>query len=234
MTSKKRVGELLTAARKSGGFDLEEISATTKINSKYLKALEKGDYSLFSSPLHIKGFLKIYSSFLGLNEEEVLAFWRREYNCEKADKEAAKFPPKMVKETTFEIGPRFFAITAGTLLVLGFLSFLTVQYVKFSAPPKLMVSSPQGDLVTSENEINVFGIASADAVLSINGKNIILGEGGEFLMEMPLKEGINLINIIAKNRFEKEAKKTFKVVYEPPKLPPQPIVEPELEEESVD
>jgi cytoskeletal protein RodZ len=221
MESRKTVGAILADARKSKKVSFREISAVTKINPKFLNALEAGDYSVFSSPLHIKGFLKNYAGFLELDESEILAFWRREYNAAAVEKKTSKKPPKPLKDSLLDIGPAFFAIVSGVLLVTGFVGYLVYQYIRYSAPPKLLVSSPQGDLVVEKPEIDVFGVASVDAELTVNAEKIVLGEGGEFLVKLPLNEGLNLVNIIAKNKFDKEVKKTFKVVYDKPKPPPE-------------
>lgn len=225
------MGEILKNTRAQKGLTLLEIAKKTKINVKYLEALEKGDYKAFSSLVHIKGFLKIYASFLDLSENEILAFWRREYNTYEISKNEKNIPPKPLKESILNLGPAFFSVVGVGILVLAFLGYLAYQYARFSAPPDLLVSQPQGDLVTETAQIDVFGVASKDAVLTVNGEDITLGEGGEFLVKVPLSEGMNLINIIAKNRLEKETKKTFKIVYERPKPPPEPEPVMPLEEE---
>lgn len=220
MTQGKKVGEILKAAREKSEQSLNEISQNLKINTKYLQALESGNYSIFSSIVHLKGFLKNYAKYLGLNEEEVLAFWRREYGEIIISNPEANKPPKPVKNSVIELGPAFFSAAGVGLLVIFFLGYLGFQYFKYSSPPSLLVSQPEKDIVVDKPEIDVFGVASKEAHLTVNGQEVILGEGGEFLVKLPLQEGMNLVNIVAKNDLEKETKKTFKVVYSPPLPPP--------------
>jgi len=222
MAQTTKVGDLLKNARLEKKLDFNAISKKTKINKKYLGALEEGEYKVFSSLVHIKGFLKIYASYLGLNEGEILAFWRREYDTYKVSKQERNTPPKPLKDSLLDFSPAFFSTAVIAFLVILFLGYLIYQYTRFSSPPDLLVSQPQEDMVTEIPEVDVFGVASKDARLFINGKEITLGEGGEFLEKVPLSEGMNLINIIAENKFEKQTKKTFKVIYEPTKPPPEP------------
>ena len=170
---------------------------------------------------------------MGLSEDEILAFWRREYNLYEVSKKEKTTAPKPLKEGILTLGPAFFSVVGVGFLVLAFLGYLAYQYIKYSAPPELLVSQPQSDLVTEESQIDVFGVVSKDAALTVNGEDITLGEGGEFLVKVPLSEGLNLVNIIAKNKLEKETKKTFKVVYEPLKPPPPPAL-PESQKDVVD
>lgn len=75
----KKAGEILKENRLKKNLSLSEISQELRIHIRFLEAIENADYSVFSDAVQIKGFIKNYSRFLGLNEGEVMAFWRREY-----------------------------------------------------------------------------------------------------------------------------------------------------------
>src|SRR3989339_2012106 len=83
MNNQRSVSSILRTARQNKGVSLADASRALKIHVRFLKALEEGNYSIFSSPVHLKGFLKNYSSFLSLPVDEILAFFRREYPIEK-------------------------------------------------------------------------------------------------------------------------------------------------------
>jgi cytoskeletal protein RodZ len=63
------VGNRLRQARLKKGLTLDEVHKKTKIHINILKALEEGG-PLEISPVYLKGFLKIYSEFLGLQESQ--------------------------------------------------------------------------------------------------------------------------------------------------------------------
>jgi len=67
------LGEKLMVERESRGISIEEASKTTRINMQYLRGLEKDDYSCFPAAIYLKGFLRTYASFLGLDADSIIA-----------------------------------------------------------------------------------------------------------------------------------------------------------------
>ena len=61
------IGSSLREARIRQGYDLAEAEAATKIRSKYLDALEEERFDVLPAPTYVKGFLRSYADFLGLD-----------------------------------------------------------------------------------------------------------------------------------------------------------------------
>ena len=57
--------------RKKINKDLVDISAETKVNIKYLRAIESGDFDILPN-VYIRLFLRTYSDYLELNSDEIL------------------------------------------------------------------------------------------------------------------------------------------------------------------
>jgi transcriptional regulator with XRE-family HTH domain len=66
------LGEFLQQMRQQRGVTLEQAASQTKISLRMLKALEQNDFSQIPSEVFVKGFVRSYASFLGLDEREVL------------------------------------------------------------------------------------------------------------------------------------------------------------------
>src|SRR5687768_8149039 len=66
------VGELLREARTERGFTLADAERETKIRQKYLSALEEDDVTSLPGPLYVRGFLRKYAMFLGMDPDELL------------------------------------------------------------------------------------------------------------------------------------------------------------------
>ena len=66
-------GESLRREREMRGVTLEEIFATTKINLRFLQALEAEDFAKLPGGIFTRSFLRAYASYLGLDTERVLA-----------------------------------------------------------------------------------------------------------------------------------------------------------------
>lgn len=57
----------LKQARIESGKTLEEISSYLKIRKQYLVALEEEDFSSMPAEVYVKGYLKLYSNYLGID-----------------------------------------------------------------------------------------------------------------------------------------------------------------------
>jgi cytoskeletal protein RodZ len=65
-------GEELRRNRLVREVSLESIASATKISTRYLEALEKGDFSRLPAPVFTRGFIRAYASYLGLDPEEMV------------------------------------------------------------------------------------------------------------------------------------------------------------------
>ena len=73
----KEIGEELKARRLELGLALNDISESTKIKFTYLKALEEGDLSSLPADVYIKGFLRAYGDYLGLDGQQFVERFKR-------------------------------------------------------------------------------------------------------------------------------------------------------------
>jgi cytoskeleton protein RodZ len=61
------IGNSLREARLRQGLEFPEIEQRTKIRSKYLRALEEEQFDLLPGQTYVKGFLRSYAEYLGLD-----------------------------------------------------------------------------------------------------------------------------------------------------------------------
>ncbi len=61
------IGSSLREARLRKGLDFLEIETGTKIRGKYLQALEEEQFGVLPGETYIKGFLRTYADYLGLD-----------------------------------------------------------------------------------------------------------------------------------------------------------------------
>lgn len=66
------IGHLLREARENKGLTLEDVQSSTRINVRYLSALESGNYDALPTPVHVRGFLRNYARHLGLDPQPLL------------------------------------------------------------------------------------------------------------------------------------------------------------------
>lgn len=67
------VAEQLHAAREARRLTVEQVAEITKIRSDHLRALEEGNFDVFSAPVYIRGFVRTYSTLLKLNVPQVMS-----------------------------------------------------------------------------------------------------------------------------------------------------------------
>jgi cytoskeletal protein RodZ len=61
------IGNSLREARLRQGLDLPHVEAGTKIRNKYLQALEEENFEVLPAETYVKGFLRAYAEYLGLD-----------------------------------------------------------------------------------------------------------------------------------------------------------------------
>lgn len=71
------IGRALRAARQKQGKSLEEASRETRVRTDYLEALEGEEFDALGSDVYVRGFLRSYARYLGLNHEKVIVVYER-------------------------------------------------------------------------------------------------------------------------------------------------------------
>ncbi|MFC1703699.1 helix-turn-helix domain-containing protein [Candidatus Omnitrophota bacterium] len=147
------IGNELRQTRESKGITYEEVYAQTKIHSSVIKALEEDRFHDLE-PIYIKGFLKIYTRFLGLNTEEFVKAYQKAISPEKEKQSTAKKEKKekkqakdnketkeetsetekqekqeMVKKTSFRLSPQMIR-NLQRVVVLFVILFLSITIVR--------------------------------------------------------------------------------------------------------
>ena len=66
------VGEVLKSKRQEKKLSLADVNKSTKLSVEVLKLIEQDDFGSFESEIYLKGFLRNYAKFLGLDVDYVL------------------------------------------------------------------------------------------------------------------------------------------------------------------
>ena len=164
-----RTSSLLKNTRLDKEYELSDISKKLKISVKYLAAIEDEDIKNFPQEPYCSLIVKDYADYLGLNGQEILSFFRRDFEQKKRS--------KSVKKECFSFTPQFtFKVLIG-IVIIFFISYITNEYIKFNRPPKLKINWPQN--ITSQN-FDLTGITDSDSTIRINEDLIIVDAEGNF------------------------------------------------------
>ncbi|MCP3026053.1 RodZ family helix-turn-helix domain-containing protein [Halobacillus sp. A5] len=66
------IGLRLREAREDKGLTLEEVQSTTKIQKRYLQAIEKNEFNVLPGKFYTRAFIREYASAVGLDPEQVM------------------------------------------------------------------------------------------------------------------------------------------------------------------
>ncbi|WP_179137965.1 helix-turn-helix domain-containing protein [Candidatus Entotheonella palauensis] len=81
--SDNSLGPYLRSEREQQGIDLHDIASSTKIQPKFIEALEADDYDQLPKGPFVIGFLRSYAECLSLDADEVVAFFQAHHSRQK-------------------------------------------------------------------------------------------------------------------------------------------------------
>jgi len=198
------VSEILSNARKEKNVDLEKAEKTLKINKKYLRALERGQYDILPSTIYVKNFARAYADYLGLNSKKIIKLVERELGIinQINGTTPTSLEKKHLKNKVL-ITPKIVRHLLIVILVLACLAYLGWQINTIFSPPPLEIINPQPDLVTNQNFITIEGQTLPEINVTINNQRVLTDRNGYFNKSFDLQTGLNTIEIKARKKHSK-------------------------------
>jgi cytoskeleton protein RodZ len=132
-----QLGQLLRETREKKGLSIAEVEEDTRIRQAQIEALEEEDYSKLPSPIFVKGLLRNYAQYLGLDLTEVMKLYGGEDAQSGATPVVAEGfePPKGMAITSW----LFIDIFLGILIVASAVVVGSLAYNRWA--PSFVVSS---------------------------------------------------------------------------------------------
>lgn len=203
------VGEILQTARERKGVDLARAERETKIRARHLMALEAGDLADLPAPVYAKGFLRNYSTYLGLDADEMVDRWRVEIDQpRRADTPTVKPPPQPI--TTPSRGVK---LTSGLVvalvlaaIVFAFVGYVGLQLVRFTQNPEITLSGPAiRQLQPGTPFVTLRGSGTANALITATGadtgdadqlvRNATADANGDWSISLEVNKGENHFSV---------------------------------------
>jgi cytoskeletal protein RodZ len=126
------VAEQLRKGREAQNLTVQQVAEITKIRSDHIRALEEGNFDVFSAPVYIRGFVRTCSTLLKLDVPQVMAALDEELGQHDKFSEPPPF-------TDTQRGPLYFItlilskvdwrkslIGLGVIVVLGIVALVIV------------------------------------------------------------------------------------------------------------
>ncbi|MDR1206619.1 MAG: DUF4115 domain-containing protein [Peptococcaceae bacterium] len=156
------IGAILRHTRLERGVSLEQIETDTKISKRYILNLENEEWTKLPGRVYIKGFLKTYSNYLGLNEQAILD--RFEVDVIPAPT-FPSVPLKPRRNIELNVKPKRRAIVLMSALAICFLVLVQFWYYWQVAPNQdreNLPTAPTMDPAGALTEPTSAPVASAD------------------------------------------------------------------------
>ena len=125
------IGNSLREARLRQGLEFPEVEQATKIRGKYVRALEDEQFDILPGQTYVKGFLRTYAEYLGLDGQ----LYVDEYNSRyiPGDEET---PLRAQNRSTVGRNPRVeSSVVLVALAAIGVLTALVVLAWRFGSDP---------------------------------------------------------------------------------------------------
>jgi len=199
----KTVGQILKSERIRKNISIDHLSILTKIDSKYIIALESDQYNLLPSETFIKGFIRNIGLRLDRDPDELIAVFRRDFRHPHKQKNDVIVHRKPSISNYF-FSSQLLPFVGGGLIFLIYLGF---QFRAILTPPKLEIISPinQSILVSP---IEISGTTEVGARITINGDTEATADSsGDFGVRLSLPIGETETEIVATNRFNRSTTK---------------------------
>ena len=90
------LGDLLYKTRKAQHKTLEDAAQITRINPIFLQALEQDDYAKLPAEVFIRGFIKLYAAYLGLDPSDTFTHYMVHKGVNLAKPEATPYPDDII------------------------------------------------------------------------------------------------------------------------------------------
>lgn len=79
------VGEILRSEREKKGISIKDVEAATSIRALYINAIEESDYKIVPGEVYLKGFIRNYANFLGLNGPGMVDLYRQQQTASQSN-----------------------------------------------------------------------------------------------------------------------------------------------------
>ncbi len=210
------LGERFRLLREEAGVSLEVAAERTRVNVKHLRAIENGQYAELPGPVYAKSFVRSYARFLEVSEQTALSMFEREYAVAvNLTPPQPTLPPRPARLEAF-VTPRGIRRAIIILLSSGVLVYLAVEIRNLTSAPSLVISSPPAQSTTSRRTVELTGTTEAEALVTANGKVVMVDRRGHFREVLDLQDGLNTLVVQATKKRGKTTTVVRKILVESP------------------
>jgi cytoskeletal protein RodZ len=207
----KRLCLRLKEAREATGMSIDEMAKKTRLDKKYIEALEACSFDkLPDGNIYKKQFIKTYLRVLDINASSYLFQFMNE---ESENNAKHSHPSKIPTAKHFQNLPLIARYGLLFFMAACLIGYLRIQVKRMVEPPNLEIFSPANGEIVKEKTIFVQGQTDKEVAVTINGQPIASNIDGKFNEKIDLSDGVNTITVAAKRKHGKIIEITRHVVF---------------------
>lgn len=204
LNSGELIGTELKTKRNEKEQTLSEVSKQTKINIKYLEAIESGEFQHLPRGVYGKNFIQEYALFLGINPKKIIELYESEYVEKNEGNKHNLFVKKVSKTHHFLTIPRIIKNSIIIFVVVVCSLYLGYYINNILTPPELVLINLTEDKTINFHVINIKGKTDKEAEVFINDEIVLIDNEGNFEKEINLKNGLNVVSVEAQKKYSKK------------------------------
>jgi hypothetical protein len=164
------IGNSLREARERQGLGYPEIELATKIRAKYIRALEEEDFTAIPGDAYIRGFLRSYADYLGLDGDVYVDEYASRFITSWRD----ELPPKpserpRIRTRGRPVDRRVVLLAVAAVVVVGLLVFAAFS-LPGSSPHVPGLGKKNNNSSQSRHQLVLTGVKHGTYVVVRRGK----------------------------------------------------------------
>ena len=128
------IGHSLREARERQGLGYPEIELATKVRAKYIRALEEEDFDSLPGDAYVRGFLRAYADYLGLDGEIYVDEYASRFITSWRDELPPRPERPRIRTRSRPVDRRVVLLAIAAVVVVGLLVFAAFSIPGSSSP----------------------------------------------------------------------------------------------------
>ncbi|MCR4425293.1 MAG: DUF4115 domain-containing protein [Firmicutes bacterium] len=173
----KEIGTFLKDEREARGITMDQLRDGTKIRTRYLEAIEQGDFDAIPGEVYLKGFIRSYAECIGLDGQEVVARYNGLKRAQEVSmlREVERERASRVQRVQREVRLRRSARAIRFLATLLFVGFLGVAFYLGAVALGIVEWGPQTPKEATSDEIGKGAASRAGATEALSQDKVTPG-----------------------------------------------------------
>lgn len=211
MEDQSNITQKILGAMRKENISLERLETLSGVSGRHLSLFLEGKYEKLPAAPYVRGYLLKIAKVLGLNGEEL---WQEFAENSEELRTSGKHDTLPENRFISKNSLVRILIALGALVVI--LAIMGIRMLVLDNP-NIKFSNLEDEITTVESEVfKIQGSLKPGFKLTLNGKEIVVDEKGNFEEEVNLESGFNTLIFIAKKVLGKEHRFPKQVFYESP------------------